>query len=156
MARRSAKGEGSAGQAAPVKRPILVVTGSAGGGTPGPGGWGYVVCFPSGQEVEAGGTAPDTTTSRMALTAVVRALERLSTERVGATAVVRVVSSSQYAVDGASGKAERRSNLDLWTHLDQVAAGRRVLWEWEPDETMYLQERAAELARLAMKRGATE
>jgi hypothetical protein len=27
-----------------------------------------------------------------------------------------------------------------------------MLWEWEPDETMYLQERAAELAQLALKR----
>lgn len=100
--------------------------------------------------------ATDTTGPRMALTAVIRALERLGGERAGTTAAVRVVTSSQDAVEGASGKAERRANLDLWEQLDQLARGRRIVWEWEPDETMYLQERAAELARLAMKRGPAE
>jgi ribonuclease HI len=88
----------------------------------------------------------------MALTAVIRALERLSSERAAREAV-RVVTSSQYTVDGAAGKAERHANQDLWNELDGLVQGRRILWEWEPDETMYLQERAAELARLAMKRG---
>lgn len=134
----------------PADRPILVVTGSIGRSTPAPGAWGYVVCYPSGQEAEGGGTAAETTEHRMALTAVIRALERLGSAE---PAAVRVVTSSQYTVDGASGKAERRANPDLWAQLDQLTRGRRIVWEWEPDETMYFQERAAELARLAMKRG---
>jgi ribonuclease HI len=162
MAKRESKSgprEGSASSparsaktpAAPP-RPILVVTGSVGQGTPARGGWGYVICYPSGQEAEAGGVAPETTGARMALTAVIRALERLTTEGSG-RAAVRVVTSSQATVDGASGKAERRANHDLWGELEAVSQGRPIVWEWEPDETMYLQERAAELARLAMKRG---
>src|SRR5262249_12143852 len=95
MARRP--GRSAAGAGAAVGRPILVVTGSVGRGAPGPGGWGYVVCFPSGQEVEAGGMAAETTGPRMALTALIRALERLTDERGGAAAV-RVVTSSEYAV----------------------------------------------------------
>lgn len=130
--------------------PILVVTGYVGGSAPAAGGWGFVICYPGGQEVEAGGMAVETTGHRMALTAVIRALERL---QPGEPLLVRVVSSSQYTVGGASGKAERRANLDLWGHLDAVVRGRHIIWEWEPDETMYLQERAVELARLAMKRG---
>jgi ribonuclease HI len=133
----------------PDERPILVVTGSVGRGGPASGGWGYVICYPSGQELEAAGAVADTTVHRMALTAVIHALERVGAEE---TAPVRVVTSSQYTVDGASGKAERRSNLDLWDQLDGAIRGRRMLWEWEPDETMYLQERAAELAQLALKR----
>jgi ribonuclease HI len=160
MAKRNGTGAaGHAAQAAPARetksspapdRPILVVTGSVGRGTPAPGGWGYVVCYPTGQELEAGGTAADTTAQRMALTAVIRALERAGG---GQTEAVRVVTSSQYTVDGASGHAERRAHLDLWAQLDDLARGRRIVWEWEPDETMYLQERATELAQLALKRG---
>jgi ribonuclease HI len=160
-AKRNGKGAGETapgtaargGKPAPaVDRPILVVTGSVGRNTPAPGGWGYVICYPSGQEAEAGGMAADTTGSRMALTAVIRALERVGAGEV-ATGEVRVVTSSQYAVDGASGKAERREHLDLWAQLDDLARGRRIVWEWEPDETMYLQERATELAQLAIRRG---
>lgn len=160
MAKRERKSVADArGVGAPAKspkpppaddRPILVVTGSVGGGAAGPGGWGYVMCFPSGQELEAGGMERETTVHRMALTAVIHALERVGPKE---TAPVRVVTSSRYTVDGASGKVERRANLDLWEKLDGLARGRRIAWEWEPDETMYLQERAAELATLAMKRG---
>jgi ribonuclease HI len=160
-AKRNGKGAGEAapgtaargGTPAPApERPILVVTGSVGRSTPAPGGWGYVICYPTGQETEAGGMAAETTGARMALTAVIRALERVSAGEIG-TAGVRVVTSSQHTVDGASGKAERRAHLDLWAQLDDLARGRRIVWEWEPDETMYLQERATELAQLAMKRG---
>jgi len=153
---RSAAHATPARAAATVERPILVVTGSVGRSVAGPGGWGYVVCYPTGQEIEAGGVAAETTAPRMALTAVIRALERLSEGGTAASAAVRVVTSSQYAVEGASGKAERRANLDLWAQLDELARGRRIVWEWEPDETMYLQERAAELAQLAMKRVPSE
>ena len=139
-----------------VERPILVVTGSVGRNAPAPGGWGYVICFPTGQEVEAGGMVAETTALRMALTAVIRALERLGSEGSAKGVAVRVVTSSEHTVEGASGKAERRADLDLWAQLDGLAHGRRIVWEWEPDETMYFQERAAELARLALKRGSSQ
>jgi ribonuclease HI len=132
-------------------RPILIVTGSVGRGAPAPGGWGYVICYPSGQEVEGGGGEAETTLHRMALTAVIRGLERVGKTEA---APVRVVSSSQYTIDRACGKATRRADLDLWTRLDGLARGRRIAWEWEPDATMYFQDRAVELATLAMKRGA--
>jgi ribonuclease HI len=115
----------------------------------GAGGWGYVICYPGGQEAEAGGAVAETTGQRTALIAVIRAFERL--EPADASPV-RVVSASEYLVDGASGKAERRGHADLWAQLDPLVRGRQVVWEWEPEETMYLQERAAELARLALKR----
>ncbi len=136
--------------AVPEDRPILVVTGCVGRSSPAAGGWGYVICYPTGQEVEAGGMAAETTAARMALTAVVRALERLGPAERGP---VRVVTSSQPTVDTAAGRLPRRGDLDLWTHLDGLARDRRIIWEWEPDETMYFQERAAELAQLAVKRG---
>ena len=129
-------------------RPILIVVGNTGRG-PGPGGWGFVICYPSGQEVEAAGAEPETTGQRMALTAVIRALERLGSKERSA---IRVVSASQYVVDGALGKAERKANEDLWAELEERAKGRSIAWEWEPEQTMYYQERAVELATLAMKR----
>lgn len=130
------------------ERPILIVTGNVGRGQ-GPGGWGFVICYPSGQEIEAAGAEPDTTGNRMALTAVVRALERLGPKERSA---IRVVSSSQYVVDGALGKAERKANQDLWAELDERAKGKTIAWEWEPEQIMYYQEQAAELAAQAVKR----
>lgn len=130
------------------ERPILIVTGSIGRGF-GPGGWGFVICYPSGQEVEAAGAEPETTGHRMALAAVIRALERLDPkERLA----VRVVSASPYVVDGALGKVERKANEDLWAELDERAKGRSIAWEWEPEQTMYYQERAVELATEVVKR----
>lgn len=129
------------------KRPVLIVTASVGRG--GPGGWGFVICYPSGQEVEAAGAEAETTGQRMALTAVVRALERLDPKE---RSTVRVVSASQYVVDGALGKAERKANEDLWAELEERAKGRSIAWEWEPEQTMYYQERALELAAQAVKR----
>jgi len=130
------------------ERPILIVTGSVGRGF-GSGGWGFVICYPSGQEIEAAGAEPETTGHRMALTAVLRALERLGPKE---RAAVRVVSASQYVVDGALGKAERKANEDLWAGLEERAKGRSIAWEWEPEQTMYYQERAVELATQAVKR----
>lgn len=132
----------------PDERPILIVTGNVGRGL-GSGGWGFVICYPSGQELEAAGAEPDTTGNRMALTAVVRALERLGPKERSA---IRVVSSSQYVVDGALGRAERKANQDLWAELDEWAKGKTIAWEWEPEQIMYYQEQAAELAAQAVKR----
>ena len=130
------------------ERPILIVTGNIGRGL-GPGGWGFVICYPSGQEVEAAGAELETTGHRMALTAVIRALERLNPkERLA----VRVVSASQYVVDGALGKGERKANEDLWVELEEQAKRRNIAWEWEPEQTMYYQERAVELATEVVKR----
>lgn len=130
------------------ERPILIVTASVGRGQ-GPGGWSFVICYPSGQELEAAGAEPDTTGNRMALTAVVRALERLGPKERSA---IRLVSSSQDVVDGALGKAERKANQDLWAELDERAKGKTIAWEWEPEQIMYYQEQAAELAAQAVKR----
>ncbi|MGH7267282.1 MAG: ribonuclease HI [Candidatus Rokuibacteriota bacterium] len=135
--------------ASAARPPILVVVGSAEGSAAGPGGWGYVICYPGGQEAEAGGAVAETTGQRTALIAVIRAFERLEPPDASP---VRVVSASEYLVDGASGKAARRAHPDLWAQLDPLVRGRQVVWEWEPEETMYLQERAAELAHLAVKR----
>jgi ribonuclease HI len=155
MAKRRGTASGPKSPPAPptpgsgARPPILVVAGSAGSSGVGTGGWGYVICYPGGQEAEAGGAVAETTAQRTALIAVIRAFERLDPADASP---VRVVSASEYLVDGASGKGERRGHADLWAQLDPLVRGRQVVWEWEPEETMYLQERAAELARLALKR----
>lgn len=64
---------------------------------------------------------------------------------------VRVVSASQYLVQGATGKRERAANLDLWAKLDAELRKRSVTWEWEPPSTMSYQAQASELACRALK-----
>ena len=57
------------------KAEVYLFTDGGCSGNPGPGGWGFVLRhLASGKEMEASGSAPDTTNNRMELTAVVKAL----------------------------------------------------------------------------------
>ena len=91
----------------------------------------------------------ETTNNRMELQAAIEGLKALGEKN--RSAPVRVVSASQYLVDGATGKRERSANTDLWAKLDAELRKRSVTWEWEPPDTMSYQTRAYELAGRALR-----
>jgi len=131
-------------------RPILLVLSGVCDGSRGPGGWGYVSCDSSGVERAGHGTVPETTSNRMELQAVIEGLRSLGNK--ARITPVRVVTASQYLVEGATGKRERSANTDLWAKLDAELRKRPVTWEWEPPNTMLYQAQAHALARQALKR----
>ena len=57
------------------KLAIAAATDGACSGNPGPGGWGALIRFQDGSEVEFGGFSPETTNNRMELKAAIKALE---------------------------------------------------------------------------------
>ncbi len=135
-------------QSAP--RSILLVVSGLCQGSHGPGGWGYVACYPTGLEREGHGSLSETTVNRMEITATIEGLRSLGGK--DRATPVRVVSASRYLVDGAKGDHDRSANLDLWAKLDAEAKNRSVIWEWEPPNTMLYQAQAYELARRAVRR----
>lgn len=132
----------------PARSILLVVSGIC-PENPVSGGWGFVICFPTGVEQEGSGAClEETTADRMKMMAAVEGFRSLGT---GNRAIpIRVVSSSHYLVESAAGKRERIGNADLWAELDAQVKGRTVAWEWEPPNTMYFQTQASELARSAL------
>src|SRR2546425_11898167 len=106
-------------------------------GTPGAGG-GAVLLRARGAERELYGGEPDTTNTRMELTAVIRALEALKRP-----SRVQVYTDSLYVTKGISERVhdwKRRGwrtadkkpvkNVDLWQRLDELAALHEVQWHW--------------------------
>ncbi len=134
----------------PIQRSILLVVSGVCQGSHGPGGWGYVACYPTGLEREGQGSVAETTANRMEIIATIEGFKSL--EETDRTTPVRVVSASRYLVDGAKGGRDRSANLDLWAKLDAEIKKRPVVWEWEPPNTMLYQAQAYDLARRALKR----
>ena len=137
----------------PIQRSILLVVSGVCQGSHGPGGWGYVACFPTGLERGGHGTADETTANRMEIIASIEGFKSLGAKDRGTP--VRVVSASRYLVDGAQGGRDRSADTDLWSKLDAQTKNRPVVWEWEPPNTMLYQAQAYDLARRALKRALT-
>jgi ribonuclease HI len=136
----------------PLARSILLVVSGICRESPGPGGWGFVACFPTGIEQEGSGAhIEETTVDRVEMAAAIEGFRFLGTTE-DHTTPVRVVSSSQYLIEGATGKRERSGDADLWAALDAQIKNRTVAWEWEPPDTMFIQTQAFEIARSALRR----
>lgn len=116
---------------------VVIFTDGACRGNPGPGGWGVVLRY-NGHEKELWGGEPSTTNNRMELTAAIRALEALKRH-----CRVDLYTDSRYVRDGITQwlpnwkrrgwkTADRKpvKNVDLWQHLDELAAGHAVQWHW--------------------------
>ena len=108
---------------------ISASTDGACSGNPGPGGWGALIRFQDGSEVEFGGFNPETTNNRMELKAALFVLEELKKFKLHPSLTLR--SDSKYLIDGmekwmlnwkkkgwktSSGKPVL--NQDLWKALD--------------------------------------
>ena len=133
-----------------LPRSILLVIAGVCQGPQGPGGWGYVTCDSNGVERAGQGAASNTTANRIELLAAIEGLRALGAK--DRATPVRVVSASQYLVEGAKGKREQSANTDLWAKLAAELRKRPVTWEWEPPNTMLYQAQAYQLARLALNR----
>ena len=122
---------------------IEIYTDGACSGNPGPGGWGAILRFRTGEKVyekEISGGEAGTTNNRMELTAVIEGLRALKRP-----CEVELYLDSQYVRQGitewiAGWKARgwRTStkqpvkNVDLWQKLDALVAesGHRIQWHW--------------------------
>jgi ribonuclease HI len=108
-------------------------------GNPGPGGWGFILRDPAtGKEKEGSGGDAQTTNNRMELLSVIEGLRSLRKP-----ATVRVVSDSQYVVnglrewlDGWKAKGWRKAdkspvlNRELWEELDRLRQIHELRPEW--------------------------
>ena len=120
------------------KAEVYLFTDGGCSGNPGPGGWGFVLRhLASGKEMEASGSAPDTTNNRMELTAVVKALEALKRP-----CRVELFTDSVYVGKGRSewmpkwkangwkrregGKLKPVKNEELWQRLDELIQRHRL------------------------------
>ncbi|WP_321335004.1 ribonuclease HI [Breoghania sp.] len=146
---------------------IVIHTDGACSGNPGPGGWGAIVCYWSGDtpldRIELSGGEADTTNNRMELSAAAIALNRIrERDWLDPDLPVTIVSDSEYLVKGftqwrygwrrrgwrtASGQPVK--NLDLWQGLEFLAAGLSLSFEWVRGHTGNPENEAADALAVA-------
>ncbi len=110
---------------------IEAATDGACSGNPGKGGWGGLILFNDGSEIEIGGAENNTTNNRMELLAAIKTLEKLKEFKLKENFKLRT--DSKYLIEGysnwiknwkkngwktSSGKPVQ--NLDLWEKIDQL------------------------------------
>ncbi len=117
---------------------VTIYTDGACSGTPGPGGWGAILCY-QGAEKELSGGEAKTTNNRMELTGVIRALEALKEP-----CVVELWSDSKYVIDALEKgwavswkkkgwiKSDKKPalNSDLWERLLALAQKHEMRYHW--------------------------
>lgn len=116
---------------------IEIYTDGACKGNPGPGGWGAILVF-NGIEKELSGNKELTTNNEMELSAVVYALEALTTNKHE----IKITSDSKYVVDGFekwldnwAKKNWRTStgavkNLELWKKMYEFKKTHKITMHW--------------------------
>lgn len=111
---------------------LIIYTDGACIKNPGTGGWGYHLEYNGHRKEEFGGEF-ETTSNRMELTAVIKALEA-----VKRPCEIIVYSDSQYVINGISKwiyNWKRKNwhnvkNVDLWQQLDALRENHRITWQW--------------------------
>ena len=127
---------------------------------PGAGGWAALLLF-EGKQVPISGAHPETTNSRMELTAAVEALMALPGPHQ-----VDFYTDSEYLRRGISEwlpnwrarkwrrKGGKLANVDLWKTLDKAIQAHKIEWHWvKAHAGNKYNQQADRLAREAMKRG---
>jgi len=121
---------------------VYIFTDGACSGNPGPGGWGAILRYGSGEhkkELELSGGEAHTTNNRMELTGVIEALSKLNQP-----CQVTVQTDSKYVCDGIMKgwaaswkrngwiKSDKKPalNPDLWEKLLELCAKHEVQFEW--------------------------
>ena len=110
---------------------IEAATDGACSGNPGKGGWGGIILFEDGSELEIGGFEENTTNNRMELTAAIKTLEKLKQFKLKKNFKLRT--DSKYLIDGYShwinnwkkngwktSTGKPVQNLDLWQKIDSL------------------------------------
>ena len=108
---------------------IEAATDGACSGNPGNGGWGGLILFDDGSELEIGGFEKNTTNNRMELMAAIKTLEKLKQFKLKKNFKLRT--DSKYLIDGYSNwinnwkkngwktsTGKPVQNLDLWQKID--------------------------------------
>jgi len=108
---------------------IEAATDGACSGNPGRGGWGGLILFDDGSELEIGGFEKNTTNNRMELMAAIKTLEKLKQFKLKKDFKLRT--DSKYLIDGYSSwiinwkkngwktsSGKQVQNLDLWQRID--------------------------------------
>ena len=116
---------------------VEIATDGACKGNPGPGGWGAVLRF-GGAEKELSGGDPNTTNTRMELTAAIEALNALVRP-----CSVKLSTDSRYVMDGLTKwvagwkrngwrTADKKpvKNAELWHALIAAAERHQIEWIW--------------------------
>jgi ribonuclease HI len=111
---------------------VIIFTDGAARGNPGPGGWGSIVVEET-NVTELGGREPHTTNNRMELTAVISALEFISTLAPHTSQHITVYTDSSYVLNGSTKwlagwkrndwKTKAKGeviNIDLWERMDEA------------------------------------
>ncbi|MDC1529623.1 ribonuclease HI [Gammaproteobacteria bacterium] len=117
---------------------IRIYTDGACRGNPGPGGWGAVLMHGDKIKKLYGGE-PETTNNRMELTAVIKALECIKSNKWP----LEITSDSKYVlqgitewIEGWKRKGWRNAskkpvmNVDLWQRLDELVQPFEITWHW--------------------------
>jgi len=110
---------------------IEAATDGACSGNPGKGGWGGLILFEDGTELEIGGFEKNTTNNRMELMAAIKTLETLKQFKLKKNFKLRT--DSKYLIDGYSSwinnwkkngwrtsAGKPVQNLDLWQKIDEL------------------------------------
>jgi len=98
---------------------------------PGNGGWAFVTIMEDNLTGEffvdqvGYGHAQETTNQQMELQAVIQGIERLESPHR-----VNVMTDSRYVWECASGKWQRKANLDLWERFDEVSKEHEIQVYW--------------------------
>ena len=110
---------------------VEAATDGACSGNPGKGGWGGLIVFNDGSEIEIGGAEQSTTNNRMELMAAIKTLEKLKQYTLKENFKLRT--DSKYLIEGygnwinnwkkngwktSAGKPVQ--NLDLWQKIDRL------------------------------------
>jgi ribonuclease HI len=96
---------------------------------PGPGGWAFAALsditdeYPT--EWHMSGGEYMTTNNRMELLSVIQALEFFPTKKDYV-----IYSDSQYVINCAKGKWNRKKNTDLWEKYDKISNDVNIEWVW--------------------------
>ena len=117
---------------------IEAATDGACSGNPGNGGWGGLILFDDGSELEIGGFEKNTTNNRMELMAAIKTLEKLKQFKLKKNFKLRT--DSKYLIDGYSNwinnwkkngwktsTGKPVQNLDLWQKIDGLRINEVVM-----------------------------
>lgn len=101
-------------------------------GNPGPGGWAFLLKSTK-DSFSKSGTANVTTNNRMEMQAMIEGF--LELKKTPDPASVAIYSDSRLIINTLTLNWKRKTNLDLWTLLDQVIAdltdkGWQIEWHW--------------------------
>ncbi|MCU7611744.1 ribonuclease HI [Anaplasma capra] len=120
------------------RKGVAIYTDGACSGNPGPGGWGAVLLFESGEERRISGGDNNTTNNRMELTAVIMALANLTVPcgvciNTDSTYVKNGITEwiGRWKMNGwrTSSKSAVK-NVDLWVELERLTLLHSVEWRW--------------------------